>query len=109
MIDKAKAQALRFALANVKAEYDTTGNPGDTIVDVLAYLSAKVRAHRTPRIPYAQLSMFAVVGKPNGKYHCCACGEHFGENNVSRLQSKRAYLTLHCPHCMASWFADKSQ
>ena len=109
MTDTIKARAMRQALQTAKREYDTEGYPGNTLADVIAYLTVKVKANRAAKPEYWQLPMFAIAGKPNGKYHCQRCGQHFGENSVSRLQSKRAYLTLHCPHCGACWYTDNSQ
>ena len=109
MADTVKARAIRFALQTAKLEYDSSNPPRDTLAGVIAYLMVKVKANQPAKPEYRQLPMFAIVGRANGKYHCQVCGEHFGENDVSRLQSKRAYLTLHCPHCSKCWFADNSQ
>jgi len=107
MIHTVKVRAFRVALQAAKADYGK--HPSHMLADVLAYLRVKVRASAKPKPEYHQLPMFIVAGRPNGKYHCQRCGQHFGENRVSRLQSKRAYLTLHCPHCGASWYTDNSQ
>ena len=104
-----KARAFRFALQTAKTEYITSAYPLNALADVIGYLTVKVKADQLAKPEYHQLPMFAVMGKPNGKYHCLACGQHFGENQVSRLQSKRAYLTLHCPHCGKCWYSDNSQ
>jgi len=109
MGDTIKARAMRQALQTAKREYDTRAWPGDTLADVIAYLTIKVKASTRPSPEYHQLPMFAIAGRPNGKYHCEACQQNFGENDVSRLQSKRAYLTLHCPHCGTCWYTDNSQ
>ena len=109
MANTIKAHAMRHALQTAKREYDSKAYPGNTLADVIAYLTVKVKANTSPKPEYRQLPMFAIAGKPNGKYHCQACGQHFGENSVSRLQSKRAYLTLHCPHCGTCWYTDNSQ
>ena len=109
MANAIEARAMRQALQTAKREYDTRDHPGSTLADVIAYLTIKVRANRTAKLEYRQLPMFAIVGKPDGKYRCQACGQRFGENTVSRLQSKRAYLTLHCPHCGHCWYSDNSQ
>ena len=103
-----KAQAFRFALQTAKTDYDSSSYPLDALADVIAYLTVKVKASRQAKLEYRQLSMFAVVGRPTGKYHCQVCKQSFGENEVSRLQSKRAYLTLHCPHCGQCWYTDNS-
>ena len=107
MADTIKVKAIRFALQAAKSEYDTT--PGNTLADVIAYLTVKVKANARLKPEHRQLPMFAVFGRLTGKYHCQRCGQHFGENQVSRLQSKRAYLTLHCPHCGRCWYSDNSQ
>ena len=104
-----KALAMRQALQTAKREYGSKAYPGNTLADVIAYLTVKVRANRPTRVEYHQLPMFAIVGKPTGKYRCQVCNRRFGENDVSRLQSKRAYLTLHCPHCGQCWYTDNSQ
>ena len=104
-----KARAFRFALQMAKSEYDTSVYPLDVLADVIAYLTVKVSAGLPAKPEYQQLPMFAIAGRLTGKYHCQACGQHFGENQVSRLQSKRAYLTLHCPHCGQCWYTDNSQ
>ena len=104
-----KARAMRRALQTAKTEYGTGAYPLDALADVIAYLAVKVKANRPAKPEYQQLPMFAIAGRLTGKYHCQACGEHFGENQVSRLQSKRAYLTLHCPHCGVCWYTDNSQ
>ena len=109
MANTIKARAMRFALQTAKLEYDSDDPHRDTLADVIAYLTIRVKADTTPKPEYRQLPMFAIAGRPTGKYHCQCCGEHFGENDVSRLQSKRAYLTLHCPHCGACWYTDNSQ
>ena len=109
MVNAIKARAMRQALQTAKREYGSKVYPGNTLADVIAYLTVKVRANQAAKLEYRQLPMFAIVGKPNGKYHCQHCGQHFGENRVSRLQSKRAYLTLHCPHCGQCWYTDNSQ
>lgn len=98
-------KAMRFALKIAKTDYER--HPGNALADVIAYLTVKIGKRQRPQ--YHQLPMFAVVGAPSGKYRCVGCGKRFGENTVSRLQAKRAYLTLHCPHCLVSWFADQSQ
>lgn len=100
-----KIRAMRFALETAKSEYDA----GQDTTSVIAYLSAIVRVQAPTKPVYVQLPMFAVAGRPTGKYHCQTCGRTFGENAVSRLQSKRAYLTLHCPHCGHCWYTDNSQ
>ena len=104
-----KARAFRLALQTAKREYDTGVYPLNALGDVIAYLTVKVRANLSVKAAYTQLPMFAIAGRLTGKYHCEACGGHFGENQVSRLQSKRAYLTLHCPHCGTCWYSDNSQ
>ena len=104
-----KARAMRRALQMAKTEYGTGAYPLDALGDVIAYLTVKVRANQPGKEAYTQLPMFAIAGRPSGKYRCLACGQHFGENRVSRLQSKRAYLTLHCPHCGKCWYTDNSQ
>ena len=104
-----KAQAFRLALQTAKHEYDTSVYPLDALGDVIVYLTVKVKANQPVKPEYRQLPMFAIAGRLSGKYHCQACGQHFGENRVSRLQSKRAYLTLHCPHCGKCWYTDNSQ
>jgi len=91
MINAVKVKALRHALRAAKTDYIV--HPEDTLTDVIAYLTVKVRASAKPETMYCQLSMSAIAGRPNGKYHCLRCGRHFGENRVSRLQSRRAYLT----------------
>ena len=109
MANMVKAHAMRQALQTAKNEYDAGELPSGTLADVIAYLTVKVEDSRPAKPEYRQLPMFAIAGRLDGKYHCQVCGEHFGENDVSRLQSKRAYLTLHCPHCGQCWFADNSQ
>ena len=109
MANTIKTRAMRQALQTAKREYDTGAYPGNTLADVIAYLTVKVRASAKLKSEYRQLPMFAIVGRLTGKYHCQHCGQHFGENSVSRLQSKRAYLTLHCPHCGQCWYTDDSQ
>ena len=100
-----KVKAMRRALQTAKRDYDA----GIDTATVIAYLSVIVQAQAPPRPVYVQLPMFAVVGRLTGKYHCQVCKHTFGENDVSPLQSKRAYLTLHCPHCGACWYTDNSQ
>lgn len=100
-------KAMRVALTRAKQDYDV--QPRDTLANVIAYLAMTVRTLSPPRPTYQQLPMFAVYGRPTGKYHCQQCGERFGENDVSPLQSRRAYLTLHCPHCGQCWYTDNSQ
>ena len=109
MSNTVKARAFRLALQTAKTEYDTGAYPPDALADVMAYLTVKVKAVQAAKPEYCQLPMFAIAGRLTGKYHCQACGQHFGENRVSRLQSKRAYLTLHCPHCGKCWYTDNSQ
>lgn len=103
------AKLLRRALDIARIDYSMGSYDSDAMAHVIAWLTARVRATAKPKPQYEQLPMFAVVGKPSGKYRCVACGHAFGENAVSRLQSKRAYLTLHCPHCLCSWYTDNSQ
>jgi len=109
MADTVKMRALRLALQTARREYDGKVYPLAALADVIAYLTARIQSCKPARPGYDQLPMFAVVGLPNGKYHCQACGQDFGENMVSRLQSRRAYLTLHCPHCLTCWYSDNSQ
>jgi len=109
MTNAVKVKALCLALQTAKREYDTTEFAKPILVAVIAYLTAKVKANAKPKPTYCQLSMSGVAGRPNGKYHCQRCGQHFGENRVSRLQSRRAYLSLHCPHCGYCWYTDNSQ
>jgi len=104
-----KAKALRLALQTAKTDYGHDISARHTLARVIAYLTVKVRECARSKTVYRQLPMFAVIGAPKGKYRCVACGRSFGENTVSPLQSKRAYLTLHCPHCYACWFEDRSQ
>jgi len=105
MIDKAKARAWRLALQTAKREQ----SPENDLAAMIAYLTAKSRAYRPPRPEYHQVPMFTIIGRPNGKYHCQHCDRNFGENEVGRTQSRRAYLTLHCPHCEQCWYSDNSQ
>ena len=100
-----RVKAMRQALRTAKRDYDA----GIDTASVIAYLSAIVRSQIPARPQYHQLPMFAVPGRLTGKYHCLRCGKRFGENEVSPLQSKRAYLTLHCPHCGHCWYSDNSQ
>ena len=109
MSNTIKANVMRRALQTAKTEYDAGAYPLDALADVIAYLTVKVKTDRPAKPEYQQLPTFAIAGRPSGKYHCQACGQHFGENRVSRLQSKRAYLTLHCPHCGRCWYTDNSQ
>ena len=109
MANTIKARAMRLALQTAKREYDSKAYPRNTLTDVIAYLTVKVRDNLPAKPEYRQLPMFAIAGRPTGKYHCQHCGQHFGENQVSRLQSKRAYLTLHYPHCGQCWYTDNSQ
>lgn len=100
-----RTRAMRQALQTAKRDYDA----GIDTASVIAYLTVKVRAQTPAKPEYRQLPMFTIVGRPNGKYHCQACNRNFGENEVSPLQSKRAYLTLYCPHCGHCWYTDNSQ
>jgi len=109
MIDKAKARAWRLVLQTAKSECDCPSVDRPMLASVIAYLTAKARAYRPPRPVYHQVPMFTVVGKTSGKYHCQHCDHNFGENEVGRTQSRRAYLTLHCPHCGRCWYSDNSQ
>lgn len=96
---------MRQALQTAKREYDA----GIDTASVIAYLSAIVRTETPAKPKYRQLPMFAIPGRLTGKYHCQVCKRTFGENEVSPLQSRRAYLSLHCPHCGHCWYTDNSQ
>ena len=96
-----KSRAMRHALQTAKRDYDA----GWDTASVIAYLSVIVRAQAPPR---PKLPTSGVAGRPNGKYHCLVCKRNFGENQVSPLQSRRAYLSLHCPHCGHCWYTDNS-
>ena len=104
MTDTIKVRAMRFALQTAKSEYDA----GQDTADVITYLTAIVRAQAPVRPAYNPVSMSALAGRPNGKYRCQVCKCRFGENRVSRLQSRRAYLTLYCPHCGHCWYTDSN-
>lgn len=104
-----KARAFRIALQAAKTDYGRDTESREILARVIAYLTVKVKEHVTTKAVYKQLPMFVVVGALTGNYHCTSCGRSFGENTVSPLQSKRAYHTLHCPHCFESSYQDYSQ